>query len=179
MAEAQGVSKNTVQRIWKVHNLKPHLTKTFKVSNDKHFVEKLVDVVALYMNPPDRSMVLRVDEKSQMEALDRTQPGLPLKKGRCGTMTHDYKRNGTTTLFASLSVLDGKVIGECMSRHRHQEELRFPKRIDDQTPPELDLHIIMDNYATHKPPAFKRWLSSSSTFAYPFYSDFFSMAQSA
>ena len=164
MAFAQGVSKATVQRIWKVHNLKPHLTKTFKASNDKHFVEKLVDVVGLYINPPDKSLVLSVDEKSQIQALDRTQPGLPLKKGRCGTMTHDYKRNGTTTLFASLSVLDGKVIGECMQRHRHQEVIRFLKKIDAETPPELDLHVIMDNYATHKHPAVKRWLSRHPRF---------------
>ena len=164
MAEAQGVSKNTVQRIWKVHNLKPHLTKTFKISNDKQFVEKLVDVVGLYMNPPDKSLVLSVDEKSQIQALDRTQPGLPLKKGRCGTMTHDYKRNGTTTLFASLSVLDGKVIGECMPRHRHQEVIRFLKKIDAETPPGFDLHVIMDNYATHKHPSVKRWLARHPRF---------------
>ena len=164
MAEVQGVSKNTVQRIWKIHNLKPHLTKTFKISNDKYFVEKLIDVVGLYMNPPDKSLVLSVDEKSQIQALDRTQPGLPLKKGRCGTMTHDYKRNGTTTLFASLSLLDGKVIGECMPRHRHQEVIRFLKKIDAETPPELDLHVIMDNYATHKHPAVKRWLSRHPRF---------------
>ncbi len=164
MAEAQGVSKNTVQRIWNIHNLKPHLTRTFKISNDKHFVEKLVDVVGLYMNPPDKSLVLSVDEKSQIQALDRTQPGLPLKKGRCGTMTHDYKRNGTTTLFASLSVLDGKVIGECMPRHRHQEVIRFLKKIDAETPPGLDLHVIMDNYATHKHPSVKRWLARHPRF---------------
>jgi transposase len=164
MAEAQGVSKATVQRIWKLHNLKPHLTRTFKLSNDKRFVEKLVDVVGLYLNPPDKSLVLCVDEKSQIQALDRTQPGLPLKKGRCGTMTHDYKRNGTTTLFASLSILDGKVIGECMPRHRHQEFIRFLKKIDDETPHGLDLHLIMDNYATHKHPAVKRWLTRHPRF---------------
>lgn len=165
MAEAQSVSKDTVQRIWKLHNLKPHLTKTFKISNDKHFVEKLVDVVGLYINPPDKSLVLSFDEKSQIQALNRTQPSLPLKKGKRATVTHDYKRNGTTTLFASLSVLDGKVIGECMPRHRHQEVVRFLKKIDNETPPELDLHVIMsewipsgDNYATHKHPAVKRWL---------------------
>ena len=164
MAEAQRVSKATVQRIWKLHNLKPHLTRTFKLSNDKRFVEKLVDVVGLYINPPDKSLVLCVDEKSQIQALDRTQPGLPLKKGRCGTMTHDYKRNGTTTLFASLSVLDGKVIGECMPRHRHQEFIRFLKKIDDETTHGLDLHLIMDNYATHKHPAVKRWLTRHPRF---------------
>ena len=141
-----------VQRIWKQHNLKPHLVRTFKVSRDKHFVEKLFDVVGLYLNPPDKSLVLCVDEKSQIQALDRTQPGLPLKKGRCGTMTHDYKRNGTTTLFAALSLLDGKFIGDCMPRHRHQEFIRFLKKIDGETPPELDLHLIVDNYGTHKHP---------------------------
>jgi hypothetical protein len=164
MALAQRVSKDTVQRIWKIHNLKPHLTKSFKISNDKHFVQKLVDVVGLYLNPPDKSLVLCVDEKSQIQALDRTQPSLPLKKGRLGTMTHDYKRNGTTTLFASLSVLDGKVIGECMPRHRHQEVIRFLGKIDEKTPPELDLHIIIDNYATHKHPDVKRWLTRHPRF---------------
>ncbi len=158
MAKVQGLSQATVRRIWKQHNLKPHLIKTFKLSRDKHFVEKLYDVVGLYLNPPERSLVLCVDEKSQIQALDRTQPGLPLKKGRCGTMTHDYKRNGTTTLFAALSMLDGKIIGECMPRHRHQEFIRFLKKIDTETPPELDLHIIADNYATHKHPRVKAWL---------------------
>ena len=158
MAKAQGLSQSAVRRIWKQHNLKPHLIKTFKLSRDKHFVEKLYDVVGLYLNPPVRSLVLCVDEKSQIQALDRTQPGLPLKKGRCGTMTHDYKRNGTTTLFAALSMLDGKIIGECMPRHRHQEFIRFLNKIDEETPPELDLHIIADNYATHKHPRVKSWL---------------------
>jgi transposase len=158
MAKAQDLSEATVRRIWKRHGLKPHLVKTFKLSRDKHFVEKLYDVVGLYLNPPDKSLVLCVDEKSQIQALDRTQPGLPLKKGRCGTMTHDYKRNGTTTLFAALSMLDGKVIGECMPRHRHQEFIRFLTRIDVETPSELDLHIIVDNYATHKHPRVKSWL---------------------
>ena len=141
MAEAQGVSEATVRRIWKQHSLKPHLTKTFKLSRDKQFVEKLYDVVGLYLNPPDKSLVLCVDEKSQIQALDRTQPGLPMKKGRCGTMTHDYKRNGTTTLFAALVTLDGRVIGDCMPRHRHQEFIRFLKTIDFETPPELELHF--------------------------------------
>ena len=158
MAAAQGVSPATVQRIWSRHNLKPHLTKTFKLSRDKHFVEKLHDIVGLYLNPPDRALVLCVDEKSQIQALDRTQPGLPLKKGRCGTLTHDYKRNGTTTLFAALSVLDGHVIGDCMPRHRHQEFIRFLKKIDGETPPALDLHLIIDNYGTHKHLRVKRWL---------------------
>jgi transposase len=158
MAKAHGLSQATIRRIWKHHNLKPHLIQTFKLSRDKHFVEKLCDVVGLYLNPPDKSLVLCVDEKSQIQALDRTQPGLPLKKGRCGTMTHDYKRNGTTTLFAALSMLDGKVIGDCMPRHRHQEFIRFLKKIDADTPPEVDLHLIVDNYGTHKHPRVKSWL---------------------
>jgi len=158
MAKAQALSQATVYRIWKQHNLKPHLVKTFKLSRDKHFVEKLQDVVGLYLNPPDKALVLCVDEKSQIQALDRTQPGLPMKKGRCGTQTHDYKRNGTTTLFAALSLLDGKVIGDCMGRHRHQEFIRFLKRIDSETPAGLDLHLIVDNYGTHKHPRVKSWL---------------------
>jgi transposase len=158
MAQAQGLSRMAVQRIWKQHNLKPHLVRTFKISRDKQFVEKLHDVVGLYLNPPARSLVLCVDEKSQIQALDRTQPGLPMKKGRCGTMTHDYKRNGTTTLFAALSMLDGKVIGDCMPRHRHQEFIRFLDKIDAETVPELDLHLIIDNYATHKHPRVTSWL---------------------
>src|SRR6202162_3877855 len=164
MARAQGISRMAVQRIWKQHNLKPHLVKTFKISRDKHFVEKLYDVVGLYLNPPDRSLVLCVDEKSQIQALDRTQPGLPIKKGRCGTMTHDYRRNGTTTLFAALSMLDGKVIGDCMPRHRHQEFIRFLKTIDVETPSELDLHVIVDNYATHKHPRVKSWVKRHPRF---------------
>jgi transposase len=158
MAQAQGLSEATIRRIWKRHNLKPHLIRTFKLSRDQHFVEKLYDVVGLYLNPPDKSLVLCVDEKSQVQALDRTQPGLPLKKGRCGTMTHDYKRNGTTTVFAALSMLDGKVIGDCMPRHRHQEFIRFLKQIELETPSALDLHLIVDNYGTHKHPRVKFWL---------------------
>ena len=158
MAEAQGLSEATIRRIWKRHNLKPHLVRTFKLSRDKHFVEKLIDVVGLYLNPPDKSLVFSVDEKSQIQALDRTQPGLPLKKGRCGTMTHDYKRHGTTTLFAALSMLDGKVIGDCMPRHRHQEFIRFLNRIDAETPSDVNLHLIVDNYGTHKHPRVKSWL---------------------
>ena len=158
IAQAQGLSRMAVQLIWKQHNLKPHLIRTFRISRDKQFVEKLHDVVGLYLNPPERSLVLCVDEKSQIQALDRTQPGLPLKKGRCGTMTHDYKRNGTTTLFAALSMLDGTVIGDCMPRHRHQEFIRFLGKIDAETVPELDLHLIIDNYATHKHPRVKSWL---------------------
>ena len=164
MAKAQGISRMAVQRIWKQHNLKPHLVETFKVSRDKHFVDKLHDVVGLYLNPPDKALVLCVDEKSQIQALDRTQPGLPLKKGRCGTMTHDYKRNGTTTLFAALSMLDGKVIGDCMPHHRHQEFIRFLKKIDSETPAELGLHLIVDNYGTHKHPRVKSWIGRHPRF---------------
>ncbi len=158
MAHAQGLSRMAVQRIWTQHNLKPHLVRTFKISRDQQFVEKLYDVVGLYLNPPARSLVLCVDEKSQIQALDRTQPGLPMKKGRCGTMTHDYKRHGTTTLFAALNMLDGKVIGDCMPRHRHQAFIRFLNKIDAETEPALDLHLIIDNYATHKHPRVKAWL---------------------
>ena len=158
MAKAQGLSQSTIRRIWKQYGLKPHLVRTFKVSHDKKFIEKLYDVVGLYLNPPDKSLVLSVDEKSQVQALDRTQPGLPMKKGRCGTMTHDDKRNGTTTLFAALNMLDGKVIGDCMPRHRHQEFIRFLKKIDVETPAHLNLHLIVDNYGTHKHPRVKSWL---------------------
>jgi transposase len=158
MAEAQGVSEATVRRIWRQHNLKPHLVKSFKLSRDKQFFAKLRDVVGLYLNPPDRALVLCVDEKSQIQALDRTQPGLPIKPGRCGTMTHDYKRHGTTTLFAALSLLDGKVIGDCMPRHRHQEFIRFLKKIDGETPAGVDLHLIVDNYGTHKHPRVQSWI---------------------
>lgn len=158
MATAQGVSAATVQRIWSRHNIKPHLTKTFKLSRDKQFVEKLHDIVGLYLNPPARALVLCVDEKSQIQASDRTQLGLPLKKGRCGMLTHDYKRNGTTTLFAALSLLDGQVVGDCMPRHRHQKFIRFLKKIDAETPADLDLHLIVDNYGTHKHSRMKGWL---------------------
>ena len=158
LARHLGVSQSMVSRVWRAHGLKPHLSRTFKVSNDPRFVEKLTDVVGLYLDPPDRALVLSCDEKSQIQALDRTQKGLPLKKGRCGTMTHDYKRNGTTTLFAALSMLDGRVISRCDARHRHQEWLKFLKQIDSETPPELDLHLIVDNYATHKHPRVQSWL---------------------
>lgn len=164
MAAAQGVSKNTVNRLWQLHNLKPHLHRTFKLSRDPKFLEKLTDVVGLYMNPPQQAVVLCVDEKSQIQALDRTQPGLPLKKGRCGTMTHDYKRNGTTTLFAALDVLAGKVIGQCQARHRHQEWLKFLRRLDAAYPAELTLHVIMDNYGTHKTPEVQAWLATHPRF---------------
>jgi transposase len=164
MAKAAGISYSSVQRIWQAHGLKPHLVKTFKVSRDKNFAAKVTDVVGLYLNPPDKALVLCVDEKSQIQALDRTQPGLPMKKGRAGTMTHDYKRNGTTTLFAALNMLDGSVIGTCMPRHRHREFLRFLKLIDQKTPAGLDLHLIVDNYATHKTPAVKRWIKAHPRF---------------
>jgi transposase len=164
MAEAQDVSKSTVNRLWQLHNIKPHLSRTFKLSRDAKFLEKLTDVVGLYLNPPDKALVLCLDEKSQIQALDRTQPGLPLKKGRCGTLTHDYKRNGTTTLFAALNVLDGKVIGECYGRHRHQEWLKFLRRLDAEFPPELQLHLVMDNYGTHKEPHVQAWLKKHPRF---------------
>jgi transposase len=164
MAAAANISYSSVQRIWHAHELKPHLTRSFKVSRDPNFVAKVEDVTGLYFNPPDKALVLSVDEKSQIQALDRTQPGLPIKKGRAGTMTHDYKRNGTTTLFAALNMLDGKVIGACMPRHRHREFLRFLKQIDNQTPAELALHLIVDNYATHKTAAVKRWLKTHKRF---------------
>jgi transposase len=164
MAKAVGLSHTSVQRIWAAHDLKPHLVKRFKLSNDKHFVDKVVDVVGLYLTPPDKALVLSVDEKSQIQALDRTQPGLPMKKGRAGTMTHDYKRHGTTTLFAALDVATGQVIGQCMKRHRHQEWLRFLRTIDRNTPKALDLHLVADNYATHKHPTVKAWLAKHPRF---------------
>jgi transposase len=164
MAAAQGVSPASVQRIWDAHGLEPHRTRTFKLSRDKRFVEKLTDVVGLYLNPPDKALVLCVDEKSQIQALDRTQPGLPMKKGRCGTITHDYKRNGTTTLFAALNVLEGTVIGECMPRHRHQEFLKFLRKVDREFPRELDLHLIVDNYGTHKHENVRNWLAKHRRF---------------
>lgn len=157
MARAQGLSEATIRRIWRRHNLKPHLVETFKLSRDKQFVEKLQDVVGLYLNPPDKALVLCVDEKSQIQALDRTQPLLPLRPGIPARQTYDYTRHGTTTLFAALSVLDGKVIGDCMPRHRHQEFIRFLKQIDRETPPALELHLIVDNYGTHKHPRVKAW----------------------
>jgi transposase len=164
MARAQGLSEATIRRIWKQHNLKPHLVETFKLSRDKHFVEKLQDVVGLYLNPPERALVLCVDEKSQIQALDRTQPLLPMRPGVPARQTHDYKRNGTTTLFAALRMLDGKVIGDCMPRHRHQEFIRFLKRIDAQTPPGLDLHLVVDNYGAHKHARVRSWLGRHPRF---------------
>ncbi|MFZ3341165.1 MAG: IS630 family transposase [Terriglobales bacterium] len=168
MAKASGISKASVQRIWDAHGLKPHLVKTFKLSRDPRFIEKLEDVVGLYMNPPEHALVFSIDEKSQIQALDRTQPGLPLKKGRAGTMTHDYKRNGTTTLFAALDVLKGKVIGQCMKRHRHQEFLAFLKTIDRNTPKHLDIHCVVDNYATHKKQEVRDWLVRNPRFHFHF-----------
>jgi transposase len=164
MAEAQGISHATVQRIWDAHGLQPHRVKTFKLSRDKRFVEKLTDVVGVYLNPPDKAVVLCVDEKSQIQALDRTQPGLPLKKGRCGTMTHDYKRNGTTTLFAALNTLEGTVLGTCYPRHRNIEFRKFLRQIDQSIPPELDIHMILDNYGTHKHPQVQSWLAKHQRF---------------
>jgi transposase len=164
MAAHAGVSRNTVQRIWKARGLKPHLVDTFKISNDPAFEDKLVDVVGLYMNPPERAVVLCMDEKSQIQALDRTQPSLPMKKGRAGTLTHDYKRNGTTTLFAALNVLTGVVIGQCLPRHRHEEFLKFLRTIDNQVPKHLAVHLILDNYATHNHPDVKGWLNRHKRF---------------
>ena len=160
LAPVAGVSAATVGRIWRAHGLKPHRVKRFKLSTDPRFVEKLEDVIGLYICPPETAVVFSVDEKSQIQALDRTQPGLPMKKGRAGTMTHDYKRNGTTTLFAGLNVATGEVIDECMARHRHDEFLLFLKKLERQTPKELELHIIVDNYATHKHPAVNAWLEA-------------------
>ena len=159
MAKTQGVSRMTVQRIWKKYNLKPHLVRTFKLSHDPHFVEKVKDVVGLYLNPPEKALVFSVDEKSQIQALDRLQPSLPLAQGHRVTLPHDYKRHGTTTLFAALNVLDGKIIGECMPKHRQSEFLRFLKRIDKETPKDLALHLIVDNYSSHKGYLVNEWLA--------------------
>jgi transposase len=164
LARALDVSSRTVGRVWQAHGLKPHLARTFKVSNDPRFAEKLEDVIGLYLNSPEHALVLCCDEKSQVQALDRTQPGLPLKKGRAGTMTHDYVRHGTTTLFAALNVSDGTVIGQCQNRHRHQEWLKFLQLIDAQTPADRDLHLILDNYATHKHPKVQKWLAKHPRF---------------
>ncbi len=164
MGAALGVSASTVMRHWQAHGLKPHLVRGFKVSRDPKFVEKLEDIVGLYMSPPEHALVLCCDEKSQVQALDRTQPGLPLKKGRAQTLTHDYKRHGTTTLFAALNVLDGKVIGQCQQRHTHAEWLKFLRKIDRETPKGKTLHLIADNYATHKHPAVQEWLARHPRF---------------
>jgi len=164
MAARVGVSPATVQRIWSARNIKPHRVKTFKLSNDKRFEEKLIDVVGLYLNPPENAIVLAMDEKSQIQALDRTQPSLPMKPGRAGTMTHDYKRNGTTTLFAALDVLTGSVIGQCLPRHRHTEFLKFLRTIDKEVPAGLEIHLILDNYATHKHDNVNKWLAKHPRF---------------
>ena len=164
LAKVVALSPASVQRIWKAYGLKPHRVRTFKLSRDPRLVEKLQDIVGLYLNPPEHALVLSVDEKSQVQALDRTQPGLPMKPGRAGTMTHDYKRNGTTTLFAALNTLDGRVIGQCLPRHRHQEFLKFLRTIDRQTPKELDVHLILDNYATHTHLEVTTWLARHPRF---------------
>jgi len=164
MAKTQGVSKSTVSNIWQSHQVKPHRVKRFKLSRDPKFLEKLTDVVGLYLNPPPQAMVIGVDEKSQIQALDRTPPGLPLKKGRCGTMTHDYKRHGTTTLFAALEVIEGRVIGPCFERHRHQEFLRFLRRLDQEFSGPVPLHLVLDNYGTHQHPKVRAWLQRHPRF---------------
>jgi transposase len=164
MAAAEGISEATVRRVWREHGLRPHRVKSFKLSNDKRFVEKLDDIVGLYLSPPEHAIVLCCDEKSQIQALDRTQPSLPLKKGRTATMTHDYQRNGTTTLFAALSTRDGKVISTCMKRHRHQEWIKFLNLIDQQMPADKPIHLIADNYATHKHPRVLSWLKRHPRF---------------
>lgn len=164
LAKQVGLSKSTINRLWRSHQLKPHQVKGFKVSNDPQFEEKLRDVVGLYLDPPEKAVVFSVDEKSQIQALDRTQQGLPLKRGKAGTMTHDYKRNGTTTLFAALNVHEGTVIGECLPKHRNDEFLTFLKRLDRETDKALDVHLIVDNYATHKHPNVKAWLAKKPRF---------------
>jgi transposase len=168
MANEMGISAASVSRYWRANGLKPHIVRGFKVSRDPRFVEKLEDIVGLYMSPPEHALVLCCDEKSQVQALDRTQPGLPLKKGRAATMTHDYKRNGTTTLFAALNVLDGKVIAQCQQRHRHTEWLKFLRKIDRETPKDKTIHLIADNYATHKHPEVQKWLDKHPRFVMHF-----------
>jgi transposase len=168
MAKAAGISLRSVQRIWAAHGLQPHRVKRFKLSKDPEFAAKLQDIVGLYVDPPSHAVVLSVDEKSQIQALDRTQPGLPMKKGKAGTMTFDYKRNGTTTLFAAVDVLDGRVIGRCMQRHRHQEFIRFLNAIEGTVPAGKVIHVILDNYATHKHPKVLRWLGLHPRFVVHF-----------
>jgi transposase len=168
LAKVMGLSPSTIGRIWRSHGLKPHLTRTFKLSRDPKFVEKLNDVIGLYLNPPEHALVFSVDEKCQIQALDRTQPGLPLVPGRCGTMTHDYKRHGTTTLFTALNTLDGTVMGVCMPRHRHQEWIRFLRLIDRETPKDKKIHLIADNYATHKHLKVQTWLERHPRFTVHF-----------
>lgn len=168
MARAVGVSPSSVGRIWAAHGLKPHRIKSFKLSNDRRFAEKLEDIVGLYLSPPEHAVVLSCDEKSQIQALDRTQPGLPLKKGRCQTLTHDYKRNGTTSLFAAMNTADGSVIGTCMNKHRHQEWLRFLNLVRGRTPKDKEIHLICDNYATHKHEKVKAWQRRNPRFHFHF-----------
>jgi len=168
MAKLAGVAPSTVRAIWKAHGLSPHRWRQFKLSKDPQFVDKLTDVVGLYVDPPAHAVVLSVDEKSQIQALDRTQPGLPMKKGRAGTMTHDYKRNGTTTLFAALNVLDGTVIGKNMQRHRHQEFIRFLNEIDRSVPVGKEIHVILDNYAAHKHAKVRAWLERHPRWTFHF-----------
>ena len=168
MAKIVGISVSSVQRIWRSHGLQPHRFRRFKLSNDRQFAAKVRDIVGLYLDPPAHAIVLSVDEKSQIQALDRTQPGLPIKKGRAGTMTHDYKRHGTTTLFAALDVLEGKVIGRCMQRHRHQEFIRFLNAIEAEVPMSKIIHVILDNYATHKHPKVRAWLARHPRFVFHF-----------
>jgi transposase len=168
MARASGVSVSSVQRIWRAHGLQPHRVRQFKLSKDPAFVDKLRDVVGLYIDPPAHAVVLSVDEKSQIQALDRTQPGLPMKKGRVGTMTHDYKRNGTTTLFAAMNILDGTVIGRNMQRHRHQEFIRFLNAVEREVPAGKIVHAILDNYAAHKHPEVRKWLACHSRWIFHF-----------
>jgi len=168
MAEAVGISPSSVRRIWAGQGLQPHRVRTFKLSNEPKFADKLKDVVGLYVDPPAHAVVLSIDEKSQIQALDRTQPGLPMKKGRCATITHDYKRNGTTTLFAALDVLEGKVIGRCMQRHRHQEFIRFLNAVEREVPANKAVHVVLDNYATHKHPKVTAWLQRHRRFTFHF-----------
>jgi len=168
MAKAAGISVSSVQRIWRAHGLRPHLVRRFKLSNDPQFAAKLKEIVGLYVNPPNHAIVLSVDEKSQIQALDRTQPGLPMKKGRAGTITHDYKRHGVTTLFAALDVLEGKVIGQCMKRHRHQEFIRFLNVIDARVAKKKTVHVIVDNYAAHKHPKVLEWIENHPRFVFHF-----------
>ena len=168
MAKAAGISVSSVQRIWRAHGLRPHLIRRFKLSNDPQFAAKLKEIVGLYVNPPNHAIVLSIDEKSQIQALDRTQPGLPIKKGRAGTITHDYKRHGVTTLFAALDVLEGKVIGQCMKRHRHQEFIRFLKVIDANVAKKKTVHVIVDNYAAHKHPKVLEWIENHHRFVFHF-----------
>jgi transposase len=168
MAKTVGISPSSVRRIWIGQGLQPHRVRSFKISNDPRFADKLKDVVGLYVDPPAHAVVLSIDEKSQIQALDRTQPGLPMKKGRCATMTHDYKRNGTTTLFAALDIIEGKVIGRCMQRHRHQEFIRFLNAIEREVPADKTVHVVLDNYATHKHPKVTAWLARHQRFTFHF-----------